>query len=188
MSHVVPRAAAVGARGGVLEVGGVGGRGGVAALPRHGPRTRRARRGLGRRAQLQREHCRHECAPNLCAAQTVDVEIEGKVEQLEVVCDGPEGLKPEMLVEVGGDEDGEDGGGRGAEHEQQHDGDQDEDQHPLLRALQRLPPRGPGHLPLQQRLLLQQRFTGILKIKIDNNVFPRYLLVSELVSPGPAVL
>ena len=188
MSHVVPGAAAVGARGRVLEVGGVGGRGGVAALPRHGPRTRGARRGLGRRAQLQREHRGHECAPDLRAAQTVDVEIEGKVEQLEIVCDGPEGLKPEMLVEVGGDEDGEDGGGRGAEDEQQHDGDQDEDQHPLLRALQRLPPGGAGHLPLQQRLLLQQRFTGILKIKVDNNVFRRYLLVSELVSLGPAVL
>ena len=75
---------------------------------------------------------RHEGAPDLRAAQAVDVEVEGEVEELEVVGDGAEDLEAEVLVLLDGVEHGEHRGGRGADHEQHNDRDQDNHQHTLL--------------------------------------------------------
>ena len=61
-----------------------------------------------------------------------------------------------MFIQAGTNEDGEDGRGGCAEDEEDHDADEDHDQHPLLGAVQGLPPRGPGALALENRPLLQE--------------------------------
>ena len=65
-----------------------------------------------------------------------------------------------MLIQTGPDQDGEDGSRGGAEDEQDDDADQDHDEHPLLRAVQGLPPQGPGSLTLENRSLLYQEDLG----------------------------
>ena len=97
----------------------------------------------------------HKGPPDLGAAEAVDVEVEGEVEELEVVGHGPEHLEAEVLVELDRVEDGEDRGGRRAAHKQHHDRDQDNYEHPLLGTLEGAPPGGrPGALgPANLRLL-----------------------------------
>ena len=71
-----------------------------------------------------------------------------------------------MFIQAGTNEDGEDGRWCGAEDEQDHDADQDHHQHPLLGAVERLSPRGPGGLALEDRSLLDEEDLGkCLEIK-----------------------
>ena len=106
-------------------------------------------------------------------AKAADVEIERKVEQLEVVgnssenlrkdCDLPKSvlkliqliafnlcrsnLKAEVVIKLDGVEDAEDGCRGGAADEEDDDGDEHQHQHPLLRALQGLHPPPPRPRP-----------------------------------------
>ena len=79
----------------------------------------------------------HKSPPDLGAAEAVDVEVKGKVDQLQVVGDGAKDLEAQVAVKPGRVEDGEYSGRGGAADKQDHDGDEDEDEHPLLGALQR---------------------------------------------------
>ena len=54
--------------------------------------------GLGEVAPAAEHEGRHEGATDLRAAEAVNVEVESKVEKLEIVCDGSESLKSEMFI------------------------------------------------------------------------------------------
>ena len=47
---------------------------------------------------------RDEGAPNLSATETVNVEVESKVEQFEVVCDRSKYLEAEVMVQLDGEQ------------------------------------------------------------------------------------
>ena len=104
-----------------------------------------------------------EGSPDLSATETVNVEIESKVHQLQIVWNCAENLETKVPLQGGGEHDGEQGRRGGAADEKDHDRDQDQHQHPLLRALQGLAPRRPRYLSLQDRLPLQKRRGRILK-------------------------
>ena len=55
-----------------------------------------------------------ERSPDLRAAEAVDVEVESEVEELQVVGHSSEHLEAEVVVELCGKEEGEDGCGCGA--------------------------------------------------------------------------
>ena len=68
-----------------------------------------------------------EGSSDLGATEAVNVEIESKVHQLEIVWDRSEYLESEIAIKGGREHDGEEGRGGGAAHEQNHDGDQHQD-------------------------------------------------------------
>ena len=67
----------------------------------------------------------HKCPPYFTTTQAVDVKVESKVKKFKVVSNSTENLKTKIIIQLGGEQDGEDGCRGGAEHEQDNDGDQD---------------------------------------------------------------
>ena len=74
-------------------------------------------------------------SPDLGAAQTIDVEVESKVEELQVVGHRPEHLETEVLVKFLRKEERENSCRCGAADKENDNGNKNNDEHSLLRTL-----------------------------------------------------